>query len=138
MIRYLQYLMIFTECFLIFLVHWELLRGLLRLQMVCERVAFLTSVIDFLLLVHNSLFLPITPLSLFHCFPFFLPLHSISLSPSQNSSILVSVPRCLFAALPVDGSVRRCPSLLHGAGSWPVPPQRLHLHLETHLPHIQR
>lgn len=32
--RHLQYLMIFTECFLIFLVlvHWELLRGLLRLQ----------------------------------------------------------------------------------------------------------
>lgn len=54
MIRYLQYLMIFTECFLMFLVLWELLRGLLRLQMVCERVAFLMSVIDFLLLVHNS------------------------------------------------------------------------------------
>lgn len=130
MMWYFQYLVIFTECFLMLLVYSELLRGRLRLRVICERVAFLMSVIDFLVLVHNSFFHPI--------FPLFLLLHSISLSHPQNPFTLVSVPRCLSAALPVDGSVRRCPFVLHGASSWPVPPQWLHLHLEIHLPHIQR
>lgn len=42
--------MIFTECFLKFLVHRDILRWLLRLKTVYERAAFLMSVIDFLLL----------------------------------------------------------------------------------------
>lgn len=121
---------IFTECFLMLLVHSEFWRGQLRLRMICEWVAFLVSVIDFLELVHNSFFHLI--------FLLFLLLHSISLSHPPNPSTLVFVPRCLSAALPVDGSVWRCPFVLHGVGSWPVPPQWLHLHLEIHLPHIQR
>lgn len=127
------------------LVDRELLRGLLRLQMECERAAFLRSVIDFLLFVHNLFpshcFHPrhinqhISALPLSLLVPYLQS--TISLIPRNVLRPYVS-PRCLLAALPVDGGVWRRPSLLHGAGSRPVPPQRLHLHLETHLPHLQR
>lgn len=73
MMRYLQYLMIFTECFLMFWVHWELLSGVLRYHAECERAAFLKSVIDFLLFAHNSFFLQIIACSLSPLFPTFPP-----------------------------------------------------------------
>lgn len=86
--------------------------------MMCERAQFLLSAVGFLLFSHNMCSL------------------SRIYSPSQISP--TSLSRCLFAALPVDGSVRRGASVLHGASARSVSSQWLHLHLETHLSHLQR
>lgn len=59
-----------------------------------------------------------------------------SVHPGSNS--LWSFFRSLPHPLPAHGDIWRCSTLLHGAGPGAVPPDRRHLHMEAHLPNIQR